>query len=108
MLYIRLVRKTIIIIIMTFFSFQPSSRKSESPATFLLESDQDFLIKLGIKPLMYLVEISTFSLNNVIVRRNKIMNNLAKILKILSFKVIFQCLKYVESFQKKFLWRIFD
>ena len=37
MLYIRLVRKTIIIIIMTFFSFQPSSRKSESPATFLCD-----------------------------------------------------------------------
>ena len=31
----------------------------------------------------------------------KIMNNLVKDLKILSFKVIFQCLKLVESFQKK-------
>jgi hypothetical protein len=39
------------------------------------------------------------------------MNNLVKDLKILSFKVIFQCLKLVESFQKKifceeyFIWR---
>ena len=31
----------------------------------------------------------------------KIMNNLVKDIKILSFKVIFQCLKLVESFQKK-------
>ena len=30
------------------------------------------------------------------------MNNLVKDLKILSFKVIFLCLKLVESFQKKF------
>ena len=32
-----------------------------------VESVQDFLIKLDIKPLMHLFEISTFSLNNVIV-----------------------------------------
>ena len=31
----------------------------------------------------------------------KIMNNLVKNLKILSFKIIFQGLKLVESFQKK-------
>ena len=36
--------------------------------TFTLESVQDFLIKLDIKPLMHLLEISTFSLDNVIVR----------------------------------------
>ena len=42
-----------------------------------------------------------FSLNNDLVRLIKIMNNLVKDLKILSFKVIFQCLKLVESFQKK-------
>jgi hypothetical protein len=47
------------------------------------------------------LEISIFSLNNDIVRLAKIMNNLVKDLKILSFKVIFQCLKLVESFQKK-------
>ena len=68
-----------------------------------LETVQDFLIKLGIKPLMHLFEISIFSLNNDLVRHNKIMKNLVKDLKILSFKVILQCLKWVESFQKKFL-----
>mgnify|MGYP006863846169 CR=1 FL=1 len=39
-----------------------------------LETIQDFLIKLDIKPLMHLLEISTFSLDNVIVRLFKIMN----------------------------------
>ena len=39
-----------------------------------LDTVQDFSIKLGIKPLMHLLEISTFSLNNVIVRLTKIMN----------------------------------
>ena len=43
-----------------------------------LESVQDFLIKLGIKPLMHLVEISTFSLNNVILRLTKIMKRADK------------------------------
>ena len=70
-----------------------------------LETVQDFLIKLYIKPLMHLLEKSIFSLNNDLVRLTKIMNNLVKDLKILSFKVIFKCLKLVESFQKKFLWR---
>ena len=70
--------------------------------TRTLENVQDFLIKLGIKPLMHLLEISIFSLNNDLVRLTKIMNNLVKDLKILSFKVIFQCLKLVKSFQKKF------
>ena len=66
-----------------------------------LKTVQDFLIKLGIKPLMQLLEISIYSLNNDLVRLTKIMNNLVKDLKILSFKVIFQGLKLVESFQKK-------
>ena len=60
-----------------------------------LESVQDFLIKSDIKPLMHLLEISTVSLNNVIVRLTKIMNNLLKDCKIRTFKVIFQCLKLV-------------
>jgi hypothetical protein len=50
---------------------------------------------------MHLLEISIFSLNNDLLRLTKIMNNLVKDLKIPSFKVIFQCLKLVESFQKK-------
>ena len=66
-----------------------------------LETVQDFLIKLDIKPLMHLLEISIFSLNNDLVRLTKIMNNLVKDLKILSFKVIFKCLKLFESFQKQ-------
>ena len=45
---------------------------------YILESVQDFLIKLGIKPLMHLLEISTFSKNNVIVRLTKTMNRADK------------------------------
>ena len=45
---------------------------------YVVETIQDFLIKLGIKPLMHLLEISTFSLNNVIVRLTKIMNRADK------------------------------
>merc|ERR1712051_92559 len=63
----------------------------------IVETVQDFLIKLDIKPLMHLFEISIFSLNNDLVRLTKIMNNLVKDLKILTFKVIFQCLKLAES-----------
>ena len=70
--------------------------------TAKLETVQDFLIKLDIKPLMHLLEISIFSLNNDLIRLTKIMNNLVKDLKILSFKVLFQCLKLVKSFQKIF------
>ena len=44
----------------------------------------------------------------LLVRLTKIMNNFVKDLEILSFNVIFQCLKLVESFQKKILRRIFD
>ena len=43
-----------------------------------LNSVQDFLIMLDSKPLMHLVEISTFLLNNVIVRLTKIMNRADK------------------------------
>ena len=46
-----------------------------------LETVQDFLIKLDIKPLMHLLEISIFSLNNDLLRLTKIMNNLSKISK---------------------------
>ena len=44
-----------------------------------LESVQDFLIKLDMKPCMHLVEISIFLLNLVIVRLTKIMNMPTKI-----------------------------
>ena len=71
--------------------------------TWGLQSFQDCLIKLYIKPLIHLLEISTFSLNNVIVRLTKIMNNPGKDFKILIFKVIFQYQKLIESFQFFFL-----
>ena len=60
--------------------------------TCQIETKQYFLIKLGI----YWIG------NNDLVRLTKILNNLVKDLKILSFKVIFQCLKLVESFQNFF------
>ena len=71
--------------------------------TCRLETVHDFLIKLDIKPLMHLLELNIFSLNNDLVGLTKIMNNLVKDLKILSFKVIFQCLKLVETFRKQIL-----
>ena len=43
--------------------------------THWLESFQDFLIQLDIKRHMHLLEISTFSLNNVTIRHTKIMNS---------------------------------
>ena len=73
-----------------------------------LETVQDFLIKLNIKQLMHLLKISIFSLINDILILTKIMINLVKDCKIRTLKVIFQCLKLVESFQFFFLWRIFD
>ena len=43
-----------------------------------LDTVQDFLIKLGIKPHMHLWKINILSLNNVIVRPTKIMNRADK------------------------------
>ena len=64
-----------------------------------LETVQDFSIKLGkgIKPRMHILEINIFSLNHVIVRPTKIMNNLLKDGKIMTVKVIFQQPKSTES-----------
>ena len=55
---------------------------------------------------MPLLKTSIFSLNNDLFRLTKIMNNLVKDLKIPSFKVIFECLKLVECFQKKIPKRV--
>ena len=44
----------------------------------VLDNIQDFLRKLGMKPLVHLVEISIFSLNNVIVRPTKLIKHLCK------------------------------
>ena len=46
--------------------------------TYLLDTIQDFLCKLGMKPHMHVVEISIFSLNHVIVRPTKIIKDLHK------------------------------
>ena len=60
---------------------------------------------LGMKPCLYLVEINIFSLNHVIVRITKIMNNFLKHLKILTFKIIFLCQKLVKYFPEKFSYK---
>ena len=68
-------------------------------STSMLESVQDYLIKLVMKPCIHLVKISLFSLNHGIVRLTKIMKNLLEHLKIHAFKVIFLC--FGPIFQKK-------
>ena len=69
------------------------------PKAYLLESVQDFLIKLDMKPWMHLVEISIFSLNLVIVLLTKIMKKANK------NWAYFQKIKYLknQNFQKHFL-----
>ena len=59
--------------------------------TWQVDTVQDFLIKLDMKPCINLVEISILSLNNFTVRLTKIMKNLLKIIRILIFKFISQC-----------------
>ena len=44
--------------------------------TYAIDTIQDFLRKLGMKPYMHLVEISILSENNVIVRPTKIIKDL--------------------------------
>ena len=51
---------------------------SQLPQEERLDTIQDFLIKLGIKPLMDLLELGIFSLYHVIVRPIKIMNRADK------------------------------
>ena len=46
--------------------------------SWVLDTIQDFLFKLGMKARMHLVEISIFSLNHVIVRPTKIIKDLCK------------------------------
>ena len=63
---------------------------------YCLETVLEFLIQLGIKPSMHLLEISIFSLNYTIVRPTKIMNRADK------NWAHFQKIKYFknQSFQK--------
>ena len=58
---------------------------------YALDTVQDFLIKLGIKPRLHILKVSIFSLNHVIVRLTKIMNNLLGHLKTFTLKVSFLC-----------------
>ena len=67
-------------------------------STASLDTVQDFLIKFGIKPRLHILKISIFSLNRVIVRPTKTMNNLLKVCKVCTFKVIFRHQKSTESF----------
>ena len=46
--------------------------------TCILDTIEDFLCKLGMKPHMHLLEISIFSLNHVIVRPTEIIKDLCK------------------------------
>ena len=62
-------------------TLKPAADVDSSYRLSTLETVQDFLIKLGIKPLMHLLEISIYSLNNDLVRLTKIMNNLVKDIK---------------------------
>ena len=79
---------------------KPSSHGMFESMECTVESVKDFLSKLGIKTRMHLVEISISSLNHVFVRLNKIMNNIVKDRKILTFKVIFQHQKSTGSLKK--------
>ena len=66
---------------------------------YVLESVQDFLIKLDMKPSVHLVEISIFSLNLIIVGlMNRANKNWAQ----------FQEIKYLkyQNFQEKFLMKV--
>ena len=64
--------------------------------TASLETVQDFFYQVGHQT----TNASIGNKHHDLVRLTKIMNNLVKDLKILSFKVIFECLNMVESFQK--------
>ena len=66
-----------------------------------VETVQDFLLKLDMKPCLHLVEINIFSLYHFIVRVTKVMNTLLDYIKNCTFKVIFLCQELVKSFQKK-------
>ena len=71
-----------------------------------LETVQDCLIKLGIKPRLHILEICIFSLNHVIIRPTKIMKNLLKLCKLCTFKVIFWHQKPTKSFWFFFRWEL--
>ena len=70
-----------------------------------LESVQDVLIKLDIKPCMHLVEINIFSLNHVIVRLTKTMNTTSSnISKFVSSESFF-CVKNWSNLSEKKIYK---
>ena len=72
----------------------------------VLESVQDFLIKLDMKPFMHLVEISIFPQDHVIIRLTKIWSTSSNISKFVLSKSLF-CLKNWSNLsEKKIPWRI--
>jgi hypothetical protein len=71
---------------------------SENIPILFQGADLDFSIKLCIRPHKHLLEINIFSLNDVIIRPTKIMKNLLKDCKILTFIVLFQHQRLTESF----------
>ena len=75
---------------------------------FCLDTVTYFLIKLGMNLSTHLVDISIFSLNNVIIWLTKIMNNLLKYIKILIFKVISSIENRSNHSKKKFLWSMIN
>ena len=76
--------------------------KSTKTQRCTLESVQDFLIKLDMKPCLHVLKISIFYLNHVIIRHTKLMNNLFKVCKI-TYKVIFKHQKSTKSYWFFFL-----
>ena len=70
-------------------------------STYLVESVQDFLIKLDMKPCINLVEISIFSLNHVIVRPTKTPKSADKKMPISDFQSDFSMSKIIWIFLKK-------
>ena len=67
--------------------------------TTRLDTIQDFLCKLDMKPNMHLLEISTFSLYHVIVRPTKISAEVKKIVHIFRKESIIKN----QKFQKKII-----
>ena len=68
-------------------------------ACYIVSRDRSrFFDQVGHQTTNVSIVKSIFSINNDIVRLTKIVNNLVKDLKILTFKVIFQCQKLVEYF----------
>ena len=67
----------------------PKAATTTASPTSAFRYCSKFLCKLAMKPHVYLVKISSFSLYQVVARPTKIINNLIKHCKILIFKLFF-------------------